>query len=251
MKSAILRTASRYALKQTIKLKTHDQRFVEQAVNEHAIASQFNHPSLRRSYKLIRRRALMRTTQIVLVMELVEGQTLAVSRPDDIKGLIEIFKATAQGLGYMHAAGYVHADLKPINIMITTTGAVKIIDFGQSCPIGTAKEHIQGTLDYMAPEQVKRAPIGVTTDAYNLGATMFWCVTGHHVPRGTRKRSGAKALRGVGKAEVPDPCQFNKAAPVSLGVLILDCLRREPQRRPSSMDQIIARLDTALFQLGR
>ena len=58
----------------------------------------------------------------------------------------------------------------------------KIIDLGQSCPIGTTKSRIQGTPDYIAPEQVKRRTLGPRTDVFNLGATMYWALTGKNVP---------------------------------------------------------------------
>ena len=62
------------------------------------------------------------------------------------------------------------------------TGEVKVIDFGQSCRIGTVKERIQGTPDYIAPEQVARRPITSQTDVFNLGATLYWALTGQDIP---------------------------------------------------------------------
>jgi serine/threonine protein kinase len=59
---------------------------------------------------------------------------------------------------------------------------VKVIDLGQACAIGTAKSRIQGTPDYIAPEQVKCAAVTPQTDIYNLGATLYWALTGTHIP---------------------------------------------------------------------
>ena len=53
-----------------------------------------------------------------------------------------------------------------------------MIDYGQSCRIGTIKERIQGTPDYIAPEQVARRPVSVATDVFNLGASLYWALTG-------------------------------------------------------------------------
>ena len=63
----------------------------------------------------------------------------------------------------------------------------KVIDLGQSCPIGTVKPRIQGTPDYIAPEQVHRRPITPLTDVYNFGATMYWVLTRQHVPTALAK----------------------------------------------------------------
>ena len=82
----------------------------------------------------------------------------------------------------MHQMGYVHCDIKPNNILRNDKGEVKVIDFGQSCKIGTVKERIQGTPDYIAPEQVARRPITVQTDVFNLGATLYWALTGKAHP---------------------------------------------------------------------
>ena len=73
----------------------------------------------------------------------------------------------------MHAMGYAHCDIKPNNILRNDQGDVKVIDFGQACKIGTIKQRIEGTPDYIAPEQVARRPISAQTDIYNLGALLF------------------------------------------------------------------------------
>src|SRR5207253_76651 len=82
------------------------------------------------------------------------------------------FIETAKALQALHRQGFVHCDLKPNNILLGPTGQVKVIDLGQACPVGTAKKRIQGTPDYIAPEQVKCIPVSVRTDVFNLGATL-------------------------------------------------------------------------------
>src|SRR5205085_12491791 len=61
-------------------------------------------------------------------------------------------------------------------------GNGRVIDLGQSCPIGTVKQRIQGTPDYIAPEQVRRKPLTAQTDMFNFGASLYWCVTDRHIP---------------------------------------------------------------------
>src|SRR5438309_1276541 len=77
---------------------------------------------------------------------------------------------------------YVVSDLKTNNILVGPDGKVKVIDFGQACKTGTCKERIQGTPDYIAPEQVKREAVTFRTDVFNFGATMYWTVTGQKIP---------------------------------------------------------------------
>lgn len=241
----------RYALKHLHKRSASDQRFVEQAVNEHEIAKQLDSPLLRKSYKLIRRRSMLRVTSIMLVMELVEGKTLADARPSSMTEMIRVLKGVARATAYMHRQGIVHADLKPINVMITDGGGLKIIDFGQSCRIGTVKDRIQGTIDYIAPEQLYRGPITPLTDIYNLGALMFWCVTGQPVPRATREDGTKSKLRAAGSSEMPDARTLNPATPAALATLIRDCLLKEPSFRPADIEQVRARLNMALYQSQR
>src|SRR5690606_35077399 len=109
-----------------------------------------------------------------VLMEMVDGLTLEHYVPDNLIELCRIFQQTALGLHAMHEAGYVHADIKPNNILFMDDQRVKIIDFGQSCKADTVKDRIQGTPDYIAPEQVLRRAITPQTDVFNLGATMYW-----------------------------------------------------------------------------
>src|SRR5260370_806289 len=82
----------------------------------------------------------------------------------------------------LHAMGYVHGDLKPANILVGSDGQTKVIDLGQACASGTKKERIQGTPDFISPEQVKREPVSPRTDVYNLGATCYACLSGEKLP---------------------------------------------------------------------
>ena len=124
-----------YALKHVVKENGADQRYLDQALAEHVAASQFDHQHLRRSLRVIRHRKLMRTREIALLMELIDGLTLQeMNLEDDLQAACSTFKQMAIGLKVMHDAGWVHADIKPNNTLVTDDGKVKLIDFGQSCP---------------------------------------------------------------------------------------------------------------------
>ena len=240
-----------YALKHVIRNDAKDIRFIEQMETELEISKTFNHPTLRKSYELkVQKSMLMKVNEAFLLMELVEGRTLDVAKPTDLVELIEVFIQVAQGLKHMHQKGYVHCDLKPINIMRMANGAIKIIDFGQSCKIGTAKERIQGTPDYIAPEQVNRQPATEQTDIFNLGATMYWATTGKHVPTlytTTKKGENSFLL----DARFDSPHDLNPDIPEALSSLIMESIATRASKRPVNMDAVIQRLEVAKYRLQK
>jgi serine/threonine-protein kinase len=239
------RTGQIYALKRVMRRSADDDRFLEQAEQEFAIASQFDHPALRKAIRMIRRRKLLKVSELYLLMELFDGTSLDVQRPSNAAGLLNIFIQVAAGLGAMHKLGYVHADIKPNNILVSDTGVTKIIDFGQSCAIGTVKARIQGTPDYIAPEQVGRGPLTPATDIFNFGATMFWCVTDRHIPTLIpKKKSGTVAQ--VDSRELKAPHELNPMIPMPLSRLIMDCVQNRPSHRPQDFSAVIPRLELAL-----
>ncbi len=243
-------TGHTYALKRVVKADADDQRFIDQAIAEHQVASALDHPRLRRSLKLIKQRQLIRLSEVLVLMELLEGKTLEKVEPNDLGRLCRIFCAAAEGLTAMHEAGYVHADIKPNNIMVLAGDEVKLIDFGQSCAIGTTKQRIQGTPDYIAPEQVLRHPITPQTDVFNLGATMYWMLTGRHVPTLIPKGEPGVRLRAPQEALQP-PEEHNPAVPPALSKLVLNCVQTALEDRPADMSQVLSRLEVSCLQIDR
>jgi serine/threonine-protein kinase len=180
-------------------------------------------------------------------MELCEGQTVQDNRPASMDEAVRIFQEVAKALMYMNARGFVHADMKPNNILISPSGAIKIIDLGQSCPIGTTKSRIQGTPDYIAPEQVKRRTLGPRTDVFNLGATMYWALTGKNVPTLIPKK-----IATVGRYD-PQRCyaphDLKQQIPVGVSNLVMDCVKQDPAERPTNMMDVISRLDLMIHSI--
>src|SRR5438270_2000738 len=238
-------TRKEFALKHVVRNDPKDLRFVEQMETEFSISKSFNHPNLRKSYELKVVKSLLRkTTEAFLVMELVEGKTIDISRPTDMLEQIDVFIQVAQGLKHMHERGYVHCDLKPINILRTGSGQIKIIDFGQSCRIGTVKERIQGTPDYIAPEQVMRQPVTQQTDVFNLGASMYWAVTGRHIPTlYTVNKKGENSF--LLDARFDTPRDLNPSVPPALSNLIMESISTRASKRPPDMDSVLQRLELA------
>ena len=134
-------------------------------------------------------------------------------------------------------------------------GSIKIIDLGQSCKIGTTKRRIQGTPAYIAPEQVRRKPLGPRTDIFNLGATMYWALTGKNVPTLIPKRNRTlipkknATLGMVIPRNYPAPHELKKRIPIGISRLVMDCVKDNPTQRPPNMMMVISRLDLMIHSL--
>jgi eukaryotic-like serine/threonine-protein kinase len=232
-----------YALKHVVRSGPKDIRFIEQMETEFEISKQFNHPNLRRSFELkIIKTMLIKVSEAFLLMELFDGKPLDVRTPESMLLIVDTFIQAAQGLKALHMLGWAHCDIKPNNILRNDAGLVKIIDFGQSCKIGTVKERIQGTPDYIAPEQVARRPISVQTDVYNLGATIYWAVTKQNIPTlYTVNKKGENSF--LLDQTIQTPADINPRVPAGLSNLVMECVATRPAKRPADMDEIIARLE--------
>ncbi len=218
-----------------------DQRFIEQVEIEYEVSHKIEHPFLRHSISIHRNKKWLQTNEVMLLMEFVSGKTLEEHRPNRLDHFLIIFQKVARGLHALHQQGYVHADLKPNNIMVGVEGLVKIIDFGQSCPIGHKKERIQGTPDYIAPEQVRRLVLDQRTDVFNLGATMYWVLTGKNLP--TELPVHLRGNVEIVRADKPlTPKEINDKFPLSLSQLIMECCNTNPMDRPANMQQVESRL---------
>jgi len=186
----------------------------------------------------------LKLREVHVLMELVLGKSLEQIGPrGPLPELVRIFSQVAEGLDALHQQGYVHTDIKPNNILITESGGVKVIDFGQSCRIGHVKGRIQGTPDFIAPEQVEKGvPMTQRTDVFNLGATLYWAVTGRNYPTvmPSQKRRGGIDL--VGPREASPPEEVNSEVPTAMSRLIMDCCTENPKGRPADMQEIIRRL---------
>ncbi|MGE5295306.1 MAG: serine/threonine-protein kinase [Solirubrobacterales bacterium] len=237
------------ALKRLIYEKPEDSRFFEQTESEYHVAKKIDHPYVRKCYKLEKIRSMFRVRELLLSMEHFEGKTLEESTTLSLGDVLLVFRMVATGLNAMHQQGYVHCDMKPNNILISKTGTIKIIDLGQSCPIGTIKSRIQGTPDYIAPEQVRRKTLGPKTDIFNLGATMYWALTGKNVPTLIPKKSKNGLTAVATPAKCLAPHELKSQLPVGVSKLVMDCVKEDPAERPPSMMEVISRLDLMIHSI--
>ena len=240
-------------LKRVVKEGASQQRYLDQALAEHAVAKEVDHPRVRKTIKVIKQRSLIRVSEVLVLLEMVDGVTLEDYKPRNQLDICRIFDESAEGLAAMHAAGFVHADLKPNNIMVTEKLGAVLIDFGQSCKAGAIKPRIQGTPDYIAPEQVKRQAITERTDVFNLGSTFYWKLTGKHTStlKSTRKDDVSIKSDEDGRKKLSPPIEFNPEISPALSSLIMDCVRKDPMSRPQTMQQIRDRLVIAEAQIRR
>ncbi len=239
-----------WALKHVVKNDAKDQRFLNQAEREHEVAQALDHPVIRKVPKLIKSRRLMSVKEIFLVMEYIDGVSVELHPPKNLIDAVSISQQTARGLAAMHQAGWVHADMKPNNVVICDDGSVKVIDLGQSCRSGTIKERIQGTPDYIAPEQVHRREITPKTDIFNLGATMYWVLTSKHIPTALPKGDTLVSSLEDEFIEKAKPVkELNPRIPDRLNDLVTHCIEIDPAKRPDNMERVADRLDLILAQL--
>ncbi len=238
---------TKIALKRVIHEKSEDSRIFEQVETEYKIAKRIDHPYVRKCYKLKKIRNLLKAKELLLSMEYFDGQSLEDCPTLSLVDVLLVFRMVASGLNAMHQNGLVHCDIKPNNILISKTGTIKIIDLGQSCKIGTKKQRIQGTPDYIAPEQVKRKPLGPKTDIFNLGATMYWALTGQNVPTLIPKKD--KMGLPIPPKKCGAPHELKKRIPLPISKLVMDCVKEDPAERPSNMMTVISRLDMMVHSL--
>ncbi len=235
-----------YALKRVVKRDNSDDRFFEQVINEYRIGSRLDHPSIRKIYKIRKIRKWLKVREMHLIMEFCRGESLQGDRPESLHRTLRIFSRVAAALAYMNARGYVHADMKPSNIIVAGDGTVKIVDLGQACTIGTVKQRIQGTPDFIAPEQVNRQPLDARTDVFNFGASLYWTLTGQAIPTAMPKK-GEVTLRHEMNVTPPEKINPNVTPPLSK--LITDCIEFNQSRRPASMKETASRLDLIIRSL--
>lgn len=184
-----------------------------------------------------------------LTMEYIEGETLnalaARLGPMPVVQVVEVALAICAGLSAAHAAGVVHRDLKPDNVMIAKDKRVVVMDFGiararvedaSRTQVGAAI----GTPAYMSPEQVQGLPdIDARADVYALGAMLYELLTGVQAWRGD-------SIVAVAAARLmqppPDPCVKRPSLPVTVGEFIKRCMARERNDRFASADDVAAGL---------
>ncbi len=185
-----------------------------------------------------------------LVMEYIPGTTLSENlreRPLPEKEILRLGVQLAEGLAAAHDQGIVHCDLKPANLRITPDGRLKILDFGiarlvqpaagkagQTLSI-TEPQVVQGTVPYMAPEQLLGGPVDARTDIYGAGVLLYEIATGN---RPFQSDLPAALMEQILHAPVSPPARLRNGLSPRLEKIILKCLEKDPQCRYESARQL-------------
>lgn len=244
-------TGKDYTLKIVKIVNPEDAGFIELLKAEHAIGSVIDHPTIRKVYELRLLRHRFRVRGAVLFMEYINGITLADKEfRYSLDETLGVFEEVAAGLHAMHQAGYVHADLKPTNIMITSEGAVKLIDLGQSAKIFEPKAKIQGTGDYMAPEQVSRGKLDQRTDVFGLGATLHKVLTGRAIVTEMNQTVNLQSNTPLVRRQ-DESKSIADEYPACITRMINDCCQADPAARMPDMIAVRERISLARAILAK
>jgi serine/threonine protein kinase len=239
-----------FALKVVPIEDAEDQKFREQAEHEHRVANLLDHPNLIKVHALeYQRDWFFRVKKVHLLIEYVNGKTLDNMQGLTMPRLVQIFERIDEGLMHMHRRNVYHADLKPNNIMLSKAGKVKILDFGLAWIKGEGKDRVQGTPEYMAPEQSKNSQVNERTDIYNFGATMYRLTT-WKLPPSTVPTKGGPALDAKTFANMLKPVkELAPKAPTKLCDLIERSLAFHPNKRPERVSDIVTELKELVEKL--
>jgi len=199
-------------------------------------AAQFAHPHVTQVYDYGEAALDGGVVMPFLVMELLDGDTLANrlrSGPLPWPEAVRVGADVAAALSAAHRLGIVHRDVKPANVMLTRSGT-KVLDFGIAALIGaTTTGEVMltaGTPAYAAPEALRGGPPSPASDVYGLGALLFEMLTGAPPSSAT---TWAEAVR-LDAAGAPPPGLVVSKLPEPVRELCLACLSRDPDARPSS-----------------
>jgi serine/threonine protein kinase/tetratricopeptide (TPR) repeat protein len=203
-----------------------------------------------------------------LVMEYLEGETLAQrleSGPLSLEEVLRYATEIADALDKAHSKGVIHRDLKPGNIMLTSTGS-KLLDFGlaklrrEAEPfallfgVPAAAETIStpgavlGTLPYMAPEQLEGREVDVRTDIFAFGTVVHEMVTGKKAFEG---QAGASVIAAILKETPPPPSQSNPQVPAELERIVTKMMAKDPDERYATAADVLSDLRALDRSMGK
>nr|MCU0247209.1 serine/threonine-protein kinase [Bryobacter sp.] len=221
-------------------------RFVQEA----KAASALNHPHIVTIYDIDSAEG-----HDFIAMEYVGGKPLEQLIPKGGMRVGELLKLAVQiadALAAAHAAGILHRDLKPVNIMVSGQGTAKVLDFGlaklmereagegsatATMGVETEEGTIVGTAAYMSPEQAEARPLDRRSDIFSFGAVLYEMATGRAAFRGDSKIATLAAVLRQ------DPPPLPAETPAELVRVILRCLRKDPARRFQHMDDVKVALE--------
>jgi len=226
-----------------------DQGFVQRFRREAQAAARLNHPNVVSVYDTGSDPPVH-----YIVMEYVPGRTLGEVLKSEGRlqpeRAAEVAAQVASALQFAHAAGIVHRDVKPANIMLTPQGEVKVMDFGIARAVSTetltATATVLGTASYLSPEQAQGEPVDARSDIYSLGVVLYETLTGQ-VPFAADSPV-AVAYKHVREPPTA-PTEIVPDIPADLEAVVLKAMAKNPANRYSSASEM--REDLERYLEGR
>ena len=218
-----------------------DNEVVERFLREIRVVAGLEHPNIAQL-----RTALRYQDQLVMVMEYVDGAPLDRLLNEHHIGMwqgVEYVCQVLSALSYAHSKGVVHRDIKPPNILITSSNAAKLTDFGIASKFGdprlTAAGTALGSVYYMSPEQVRAAAPDGRSDLYSVGVTLYEIVTGRRPISGDSHYS---IMRNHLEQLPQPPHELSADIPPGLSAVILMSLEKNPLERFQTADDFLGAL---------
>ncbi len=235
------------AIKRLLPELSTDLAQVERLVEEAMLLVGMEHGNLVRVLDLERD-----DDDVFLVMELVDGPSLRqLIRARGRRGVplgvaTYIVQSAAAGLEFTHARSVIHADVSPSNVLLTTSGEVRVADFGIARVAGRSPGIIEGKWAYMAPEHARGAPLTPGCDVFALGVVLYELITGVH-PFGRTGMYSDTAAHEITSRPVVAPSTVRSDVPDGIDAICMRALAHDARDRYSSMRQLIDALVVERF----
>lgn len=227
------------AIKRLLPDLANDEVFVERLIGEAKLLVGMQHGNIVSVLDLARD-----GDDVFLVMEYVDGPSLRQlikgrgSRRLPLGTATYIVQAAAAGLEFAHArpgGAIIHADISPSNLLLTTSGEVRVADFGIARREGGGAGVVEGKWAYMAPEQARGEPLTPRCDVFALGVVLYELITGQH-PLGQRITADE---RDSGPIRIVPPRVVNPAVPPGLDAICMKALAEQARERYARMQHLI------------